>query len=337
MKRLFPFVGALVFFVLSLSGLAAVRDFEGDLRTLIPAIKTHMRQVAGPGTNRFVVPTTRQMNTWRTAIRAVLDQDLDTADRLLSTLATSYKIIRFTDTTENRTYYLLLEANLTKGITPIVEKGWGTFIFDPDPQRLLSLQVPHPIFDADTDREGIEIFLHVGAGSFLMSGTHRCANSRASQCTTGTTAACGGTRAIFRESDVAHNVATLFHQTHAEIVTKIPETTAIQIHGNNGAGCPDALISNTNGDYTTAEGGNIQTLAGYMEGGDFEVRICDPRPSVCNLCGAGNMQGRFTNGSTNPCTRSASSSNEQFIHIEQSRQLRQDYSALIDAILQTFP
>lgn len=329
-------ISLLILLTLSSMLRAEVRDFDGSLRTLIPAIKTHMRQVAGPGSNKLVIPTTGQMQRWQAVVDAVWSQDLDTADQLLAALAPSYKVVRFTDTIEGKTYHMLLEANVTSGLTPTVVKGWGTFVFNPEPSRAMIIQVPHPIFDADTDRQGIDVFLQLGAAGFLMAGTHRCANTRASACTTGTTTACGSS-AIYRESDVAHNRANMFHQTHEEIMTLTPETVAVQLHGNSGAGCPDLLISNTNNDYTTADSGYVQQLAGSLEGADLVVRLCDPRPSVCNLCGVDNMQGRFTNGSTDICRRGASSLSEQFIHIEQSRRSRQDYGALIEALQQVFP
>lgn len=123
-----------------------------------------------------------------------------------------------------------------------------------------------------------------------------------------------------------------------ELMGIFPDMVAIQWHGNSGAGCPDVIIGNTNGNYTQAPGGPVETLAVWVEALDGgTVRACSPRPTTCNLCGTGNMQGRFTNGSGNPCTRSASSPYERFIHVEQSLRFRRSYQARVDALYFTFP
>jgi hypothetical protein len=51
------------------------------------------------------------------------------------------------------------------------------------------------------------------------------------------------------------------------------------------------------------------------------------------------VQGRFTNGSSQPCTEAATQATGIFIHIEQRRAFREDptaYGALTDAINAVF-
>jgi hypothetical protein len=321
---------------------AEVVETTGDLRALIADIAANLDQgqVAGPGSEALSIPTATQRARWRAALDAVLAGDLAAADQALATLAPSYKVVQFTDQTDGGLYYLLMEARVTDPLTPVVEKGWGTYIINPYALRALSIQVPHAIFDADTETQGIEVFLQLGAQSFLLAGAHRCANTDFSTCS-GTTMACSRpTSTRYRVSDVAHNVSTIFHQTHEEIMTVVPETVAIQLHGEGtSSGCRDVLISNTNSDYTVAAGGNVRRLAGNIDAtGGLSIAVCAPRPSSCDLCGTTNVQGRFTNGSSIPCTRLARSDGEQFIHIEQSGRFRRNFTQrLIDALDQTFP
>lgn len=331
---------SILFLVLfSLPASADVLEVTGNLRTVITDVRESIRQDAYIGSEAFRVPTLAQMSEWRAAVRSVLSGNLFDADRRLSTLAPSYNVVQFSDVTTGRVYTLLVEAVVTDRIVPTIEKGWGTYVFDLDPLRELSIQVPHPIFDSGTELEGMEVFLQLGARSFLLAGTHRCANEAESRCSGTTTACTRPERAAHKKSDVPHNPSNMFHQTHRQLMRSIPNTVAIQLHRNNQAGCPQVLISNTNFDYTAVPDGNVRRLASNFD--IPSVGICDPQPGSCNLCGTNNLQGRFSNGSPSPCDTRASSPNEQFIHIEQHRSFFDDFSGnfspLIDALQRTFP
>jgi hypothetical protein len=59
--------------------------------------------------------------------------------------------------------------------------------------------------------------------------------------------------------------------------------------------------------------------------------------SSCPLIGSTNVQGRFTNGSTDPCLIPATGNSGYFIHVEQHREVREDpgeYAKLIHAVNQ---
>src|SRR5262249_32671684 len=162
---------------------------NGSLRMLIGNIRDTIRSTAGPGTNRLVLPTPEQWTQWRQTVVRAMVGDLDTADQLLSALAPSYKVVQFTEDSDGNVYYLFVESDRTDQIVPVVRTGWGTYLFNPLAVRSLFIQVPHPVFDPDTEAEGIEVFLQLGAQHFFMAGTHRCSNTPASSCS-GTTTAC---------------------------------------------------------------------------------------------------------------------------------------------------
>jgi hypothetical protein len=73
------------------------------------------------------------------------------------------------------------------------------------------------------------------------------------------------------------------------------------------------------------------------DSGDIVVSVAGDGTSTCSLIGSTNVQGRFTNGSPQPCYTPASSNNGRFIHAEQLRRVRDNYeiySKFIDAINQ---
>ena len=61
-------------------------------------------------------------------------------------------------------------------------RGWGTYVFDPQPQRALSLSAPHLFDDRETEDEAVEAFLALGARTLLIAGTDRDQNTAESPC-----------------------------------------------------------------------------------------------------------------------------------------------------------
>ena len=345
-------LGLVILAVVALSSAQAqVVDQTGDLKADL------FSKIPYPRTDgSYRIPSQTDLVTWRAAVEAALGGDLDTAAQLLSALAPSYKAVRFTDTSGSPPvlYHLILEADVTPdGLVPTVVVGWGSYFFNPAPQRELSIQAPHPVFDSLTQNEGIDAFLQLQARSFLLAGTHRCASNTETPCS-GTTTACSadGSEVPYRVSDPAHGaspanptVTNTLEIVHEAVFGFMPQTVALQFHGNSVSSCRavHVLLSNTGSDFNVTPDGNLQRLKASLDlisDRTLTVQLCDHPPGAgeCNRCGTNNLQGRWTNGSlASPCTADApAASAEQFIHIEQNlemRQLHQD--ALIQAIAST--
>lgn len=186
-------------------------------------------------------------------------------------LRPSYKVVRYTDKETQRTYHLLIEAD--EAVKPTVVTGWGTYFFDPNPARELSIEAPHPVADAFTDRQGFDAFLQLHPRSFLLAGTHRCASTTKSPCT-GPTQTCGSVRA----SDPPHGaipdhpeVTNAFQVVHEALFGFVPRTAYLQLHGNATC-CADALLSNTTSTFTVIPGGNVERLQAVSRRSPFTPR-----------------------------------------------------------------
>jgi hypothetical protein len=340
---------------------AQVIDRTGNLRADVFAHLTFPSR----DSDQYCLPTPGSLGApgtlevWRQAVDATLRGDLMAAANVLQGFAPcpplrpSYKVVRYTDKETQRTYHLLIEADAA--VKPKVVTGWGTYFFDPSPARELSIEVPHPVADAFTDRQGFDAFLQLHPRSFLFAGTHRCASTTKSQCT-GPTPTCGSVRA----SDPPHGaipdhpeVTNAFQVVHEALFGFVPRMVYLQLHGNATC-CADALLSNTTSTFTVIPGGNVERLLASLEAvtvhpppdRPLNFRVCSSRPeAVCNLCGTNNMQGRGTNGSTaNACQLATGNTVEQFIHIEQTLRMRQEdpsgrtvplHQVLIEAIRNT--
>lgn len=293
------------------------RSVQGALRARIEAIQEAMPRRGSEG---FVPPTSAELDRWRSVVKALLEGDTTSVDAQLAEHAPSYALIRFTEVDTGQPYYLVQE-------TPSVEKGWGAVVINPEPERDLAIHVPHPVFDLDTHREGVDVFQQTGARVLLLAGTHRCANQAASPCD-GTSGVCGGGR--YPVSDMAHAVMTPFQAAHEVFTERFPEMVTVSLHGNGRESCETVFLSNGVGEAVTPA---LRSLQQALSGRGVQVGV--PGRSACPLVGSTNVQGRFTNGSPQPCTEAATRATGAFIHIEQRRAFREDpaaYGALTDAI-----
>jgi hypothetical protein len=265
----------------------------------------------GKGGNGFVVPNDLERNIFAQAVDALVAEDL----LLTQTLAALVD------------YELLL----IKGIwvlRPVAgkDKGRGLYGLASSSKRNLVVSAPHPKYDTNTGIRVAEAFEVLSAKAFAIAGTHRCANAAESGCS-GSTSACGSL-APYRESDQAHTEKGFFQVFHEQVS---PGRTTLQFHGfKSNADDPEFTFS----DGTTINSnepnhlGNLLTVdleskiaaAGSAKPGNSCNRVGD----INKLCGSTNTQGRFLNGVVHNkvCTTSTSVSNQSFIHMELSFDLR---------------
>lgn len=299
---------------------AVDRVVAGSLRERIQAIYDAMPR---RNSEAFVVPTAQEQAQWRMLLDALIDTDTTAARARIDASFPSYALIRFTDTATDRRYWLLQEA-------PAVETGWGTVVMNPAPTRDVAVEVPHPYYDINTYAQGIDLFLETGARAFLMAGASRCANREPSGCD-GETTVCNGTYPV---SDVAHAVRTPFQEAHEALVDAAPDMVTLNLHGNGLPDCETVFLSSGVWDDTT---NTVTALRDELLARGVDA--ADPMSSSCPLVGGTNVQGRYTNGASSPCTQAAAAATGRFVHLEQQRRFRESpaqYAALIQAVNATF-
>lgn len=294
---------------------------RGTLQDRVAALHDAMPRRADEG---FEPPTAADLAHWRSIVEALLDADTARARTLVAEHAPSYRVFTLTDTTVDRSYLLLQES-------PAVESGWGSVVVNPTPRRNLAVEVPHPVFDLDTHREGADLFRQTGARVLLLAGTHRCSNREPSPCDGRTDVCDDGRYAI---SDMAHVATAPFQATHEVVTDRWPTLTALSLHGNGNDDCETVFLSSGVADDTPAR---LDTLARSLRDRGVEVGL--PGSSSCPLVGSTNVQGRYSNGASSPCTEAASTAEGTFVHVEQRRSFRgtpEAYGRLIEAVNATF-
>jgi hypothetical protein len=346
----------------------------GDLaafltKELLPSIPA----VSGSGSsadhdeqhNQYVLPIASQLASWRAVFQSLLAGAWGTAHSLARTISSTYNVVQFRDT--DRIYYILMEgvpgeipdpANHPSGSVKITDpadptrRGWGTYVFDPQPLRGLSLSAPHLFDDRWTEDEAVEAFLALGARTLLIAGTDRDQNK--------TEAPCDPSDRPYLEADVSHTAESVFQMAFEEIYSSDASTWHLQFHGNADPrrACAYVDVFLSNGverhvpDTLYKLRSNIEKASkAAAPNGPFLIIDVYDDDGDCKLRGTDNMQMRFASGL--PHASICAQGNvpvgpSRFIHVEQrldARRAPTDASAtpgrnrgvVVDGISATFP
>ena len=224
----------------------ATGDFAAFLKTeLLDSITT----VSGSGSdanpddqhNQYVLPTASQLASWRAVFQSLLAGAWGPAHLQARMISSTYNVVQFLDTPTGRTYYVLMEGvpgqipaavdHLSGSVTITdppadpTRRGWGTYVFDAQPQRALSLSAPHLFDDLETEDEAVEAFLALGARTLLIAGTDRDQNTAEAPCDQ-------QSNRPFLEADVSHTAESVFQMAFEEIYSSDASTWHLQFHGN---------------------------------------------------------------------------------------------------------
>lgn len=290
---------------------------SGDIESYLSAI---LNTMPGDSGDDYLVPTANNLTTWTAIVDAILAHDLTTAR--MSASSVNYEIIEYTNTslTSDNVFYVLKEKTAQSNY-------WGTYVFSKNPERnQLILQAPHSAYDFNTGKEGIYILKRLNARALFLNGTHRCNNSASSTCS-GTTTVCSGSSSAFKVSDAAHNTNTVFQKTTEILFHSIANSVFIQLHGFTKLSTDPYVIMSNGTDITpTTDYASMIKTELLATDNSLTFKIAHIDTDWDRLSGFTNSQGRFINGSSDPCSSSASSTSGRFINVEQEKsKLRQDH------------
>ncbi|MBW8089860.1 hypothetical protein IGW14_18020 [Streptomyces hygroscopicus subsp. hygroscopicus] len=215
------------------------------------------------------------------AVGLILDGHPARARPLLSDV--DFRLRTLTDATTGRRFAELSDRT-EDGPTP---RGWARVYIDLSAPARWSVQVPHPVADADTERIGARVLLDSPGGVLVLAGAHRRAGAGDA-------------------ADVAHRTDSVFDAVCAELARRgLP---GVQIHGFADDSAPgrDAIASTGKGPAGRAD---ARRLAAALTARHFTV--CRAWVRGCPLEGRDNVQGRR-----------AAARHVRFLHIEFARSVR---------------
>lgn len=314
---------------------SAVLVASGDIEAFLSASR-HGEADDG----RWLAVDPMESRAFSVAMRSLIAGDLDRAARAAVTIG--FQVIEYTDP-ERGIFHVLRDMPDTEGIS----RG-GTYVRNPRARYPVVIEVPHPVHEENTSVEGIRLFLQSSASLLSLAGTHRRSDGEATHCD-------GGSENGYRRSDPSHMVEHLFHIAHVQADLALHEPLFIQLHGFGDdayeqlkAECghvtsgddPGLLVNVSEAVYDPAnldasvpgERSFARVLANRMNH-EGSIRACLFSEDTTIYGGTQNTQGRYTNGSRDPCRTQATVNSGRFVHLEQSYNVRMNHADLVVSML----
>lgn len=236
----------------------------GDLTTLVHGF---VSRIPGRGSGAFDRPSTDERGVMADAYRAIVAGDDTQAASLAGPLG--YSVIRYTDVATGRDLVILAERQNPDQSWP---HAWGLYVHSKNSTSNMTVEVPHPVADVDTELVGAEIFRLAGSANLFIAGAERNARADGS-------------------ADVAHNARSVFEAIHEAVLT--PQAIVVQPHGFESTGTDrdygDLVLSSGSASPPEAI---RQLAASFQKAG---LRVCLYDGLHCQgLGGTTNIQGRST-------------------------------------------
>jgi hypothetical protein len=299
-----------------------------DLLTFIRAIPI----VSDP--SMFSTPGATRRSNWVGLLEHLLSGEYDTASSEARTLNLQLRVVN--DTVSGRPFFVLWDESRAEGI----------YVLDPFPVNPLIVEVPYPMSDSGTLDEGVAVLRLAPGWALAVPGATRCTTTSTVDCD-GTTLSCSSTPEAFRLSDVAHNTELIFHLVHRFLDDRDPSAITLQLQGQADASGARVIIS----DGTALH--DVSSISVLLRNGlsdalrtDFpayadSIRSCNTPADAGTFtsdCNTTNVQGRWTNGSMDPCGTAAGDSTDRFLALELDLQMRapEVFDAVASAIAALF-
>jgi len=277
-----------------------------------------------PDSEDYTPPAQDALDALRESIQGYLDGDVDTA--LQRAGDAGYEVCAGAGD----------EADLVLFVPDSRGSGHAVFAVRTESARPLVLGAPHVWLEYGVLEEAVATFEQVDGRALIVTGNHRCSNAAPAGCD-GSTSVCGSSEP-YRESDQAHLVDSHYQVAHEVLATHFADDWVISMHGFWMQG-----VSVSNGTHeATSPDSPVSLFAGALADalpGEY-VTACNPgagTPVDVRYCGTTNVQGRFVNGSPNPCNTEAATSVERFMHLEQFLTIWLEPQPVIDALDSVLP
>ena len=273
---------------------------------------------AGRRARRFLTDGATRRSNWVGLLEHLLSAEYEQASSEARTLGLELHVVD--DTVSGRPFLVLWDTSRAEGI----------YVFDPAPVNPLVIEVPYPNSDSGTLAEGVEVLRQTPGWAMLVAGATRCTTTATVTCD-GTTLSCSSSPEAFRQSDVAHNVSLIFHLVHRFLDDRDSSAILLQLQGQADASGARVVVSDGTAihDVSSIAVRLRNALSDALRPGfptyADSVRSCNTPADVGTFtsdCNATNVQGRWTNGSMDPCSTAATAPTDRFLALELDPDMR---------------
>jgi hypothetical protein len=282
----------------------------------------------------YLIPDAGDNTAWQQVLQHFYANNLDAIDAS----AYGYVVTEFTDPV-GRPYTVLRKQNHSPYY-------WGTYINVIGASNKIFIQAPHAADDLMTGTQAGVVMFGTEAKGLMISGISRCSADENLTACFGETSVCSDndTDELFRKSDVAHDVESIFHMATTLLADQNQSMVFVQLHGfEQEDGDPDLIISSgtINGqlksvpDYPVMLRENLQNANSNLT---FEISHLN---FFTKLGAQTNVQGRYLNVYQDDICDDGdepTSVTNRFLHIEQSFHYRKypgNYNQVSTALNQT--
>jgi len=263
-------------------------------------------------------PGATRRSNWLGLLDHLLSGEYATAASEARTLSLQLQAVD--DTVSDRSYLVLWDTSRAEGI----------YVLDPFPLNPLIVEVPYPMTDSGTLDEGVAVLRQVPGWALVVPGATRCTTTSTVTCD-GTTLSCSSTPEAFRFSDVAHSTDLIFHLVHRFLDDRDPSAITLQLQGQADASGARVIVSDGTAVHDVSSisvqlrnGLSDALRPGFPSYAD-SVRSCNTPADAGTFtsdCSTTNVQGRWTNGSSDPCGTAASAATDRFLVLELDLDMR---------------
>ncbi len=223
----------------------------------------------------FVPPTDPELREWTTIITLFQARSYDTCKTLLAKY--NYELTQVHDALSGNMYDVISER------LP-VRRGWGTYFYNANFKKRVSVHVTHPVDDGNAALVAAELFRRIQAQWLFLAGTNKNAGPDGS-------------------SDIAKTRRSIFQRWSEELTDESRIT--LSVHGYHSASFSEPMSSTdivlSNGRTSDNQWGISQLSLAFRDSvsaAGFRCALAMYDSGCARLAAAGSPQGLWTNDNT---------------------------------------
>lgn len=248
---------------------------KGD--AFLGMVQEMVQSMPGPRSGLYAVPTDAELRDWTVILSQFTGRSFDSCRALLAKY--DYELTVVHDRVTGNTYEVIRER------API-RRGWGTYVYNGNFKKRLSIHVNHPVDDGNAAVVGAELFRRLGAQWMLVAGTNKNASTD-----------------YAGAADVGKTARSVFQRWHELLAD--PAHVALSVHGYHSPAFAEPIRSSdvviSNGRTSDDQWGISRLSLSFRDSvslSGFRCSLAMYDSGCARLAGGGNPQGVFSNDNT---------------------------------------
>lgn len=135
------------------------------------------------------------------------------------------------------------------------------------------------------------------------------------------------------ESDAAHNVEMFFQAAHVALSESFAADDVLSVHGFADSGVSVSTTTHATPAMSSLQVRLVTALTAALPGEQItSCQIYPAAPYLSRMCGDDKVQARHLSRAANACNQNPTTTSNRFVHLEQSRAVRDKRSLVLTAL-----